>query len=176
VARLWRKLTSRRLLAVIGPSGVGKSSVLRAGVVPATPDGWGVIMCQPGEAPFAALARALVPEFAGDADAVAGLVGAAGGEATVAALIRWRDRYDQVLLIVDQFEELFTLNPPEVQEPFALSLRRLADEAGVHVLLVMRDDFLYRCHALEPLQPIFEDLTPLAQPTETSLSGRGAER
>jgi len=34
VAQMWRKLTSRRLLAVIGPSGVGKSSMLRAGVVP----------------------------------------------------------------------------------------------------------------------------------------------
>ncbi len=35
VAKMWRKLTSRRLLAVIGPSGVGKSSFLRAGVIPA---------------------------------------------------------------------------------------------------------------------------------------------
>ena len=47
VARMWRKLTSRRLLAVIGPSGVGKSSFLRAGVIPAKPEGWSVLVCQP---------------------------------------------------------------------------------------------------------------------------------
>ena len=43
--------------------------------------------------------------------------------------------------ILDQFEELFTLNPPEVQERFAELLGRLALEADVHVLLSMRDDF-----------------------------------
>ncbi len=39
-AAMWRRITSRRLLAVIGPSGVGKSSFLRAGVIPAAPPGW----------------------------------------------------------------------------------------------------------------------------------------
>ena len=58
VAHLWRKITSRRLLAVIGPSGVGKTSFLRAGLIPGAPEGWGTLICQPGEAPYAALARA----------------------------------------------------------------------------------------------------------------------
>ena len=88
VAKMWRKLTSRRLLAVIGPSGVGKSSFIQAGVIPARPEGWGVVVFQPGEAPFAALARALVPEFAGDIEATAQLVdirdGGSGGSDGVA--------------------------------------------------------------------------------------------
>ena len=41
VAQMWRKIMSRRLLAVIGPSGVGKSSFLRAGVIPASARGRG---------------------------------------------------------------------------------------------------------------------------------------
>ena len=53
--------------------------------------------------------------------------------------------------IVDQFEELFTLNPPEVQERFAELLGRLALEADVHVLLSMRDDFLFYCSQLREL-------------------------
>ncbi|MHC4933895.1 MAG: nSTAND1 domain-containing NTPase, partial [Planctomycetota bacterium] len=169
VAKMWRKLTSRRLLAVIGPSGVGKSSFLRAGVIPARPEGWGVLVCQPGEAPFAALARALVPEFAGDIEATAQLVDIRDGDRAVAMVSRWRDRYGQALLILDQFEELFTLNPPETQERFATTLRRLVDDADVHVLLSLRDDFLHRCHKQRPLVPVFEDLTPVGQPDTEAL-------
>ena len=71
--------------------------------------------------------------------------------------------------MVDQFEELFTLCPPEAQARFAALLGRLAGEAGVHVLLSMRDDFLMRCHEHEALAPVFAELTPLGP-----LGGRGA--
>ena len=82
---------------------------------------------------------------------------------------RWRDRYQQVLLIVDQFEELFTLNREDEQRHLAGVLRRCVADADVHVLLAMRDDFLHRCHAHEPLRPIFEDLTVLEQPGAEAL-------
>jgi hypothetical protein len=62
---------------------------------------------------------------------------------------------------VDQLEELFVLNAPEVQARFASFLGRLAEEADVHVLLSLRDDFLFRCGEQECLRPIFQDLTPL---------------
>ncbi|MHC4934225.1 MAG: nSTAND1 domain-containing NTPase, partial [Planctomycetota bacterium] len=133
------------------------------------PEGWGVLVCQPGEAPFAALARALVPEFAGDIDATAQLVDIRDGDRAVAMVSRWRDRYGQALLIVDQFEELFTLNPSDTQTVFSEFLRRLVDDAEVHVLLAMRDDFLYKCHHYEPLRPIFDALMPLEQPNADSL-------
>jgi WD40 repeat protein/DNA-binding winged helix-turn-helix (wHTH) protein len=135
---LWRKITSRRLLAVIGPSGVGKTSFLRAGLLPATPEGWGTLICQPGEAPFGGLARALVPEFEGDAEAIAQLIDIGDEAVAMGVVSRWRDRHDQALLIVDQFEELFTQNSPEAQASFAGLLSRLATDAGVHVLLSMR--------------------------------------
>jgi len=169
VAQMWRKLTSRRLLAVIGPSGVGKSSLLRAGVIPARPEGWGVVVCQPGEAPFAGLARALVPEFEGDREAISKLVYLTEPGETVAIVGRWRQQQDQALLVVDQFEELFTQNSPEAQASFAGLLRKLVDDGDVHVLLSMRDDFLYRCHGHDPLRPIFEDLSALEQPNAEAL-------
>ncbi len=40
VEELWGRIRSRKLLAVIGPSGVGKTSFLRAGVIPARPEEW----------------------------------------------------------------------------------------------------------------------------------------
>jgi len=49
VEAMWRKLHRPHLLALIGPSGAGKSSFLRAGLVPAMPEGWRHILCQPGE-------------------------------------------------------------------------------------------------------------------------------
>ena len=169
VAQMWRKLTSRRLLAVIGPSGVGKSSFLRAGVIPAKPEGWDVVVCQPGEAPFAALARALAPEIEGDREAISKLVHLTEPGEEVSTVSRWRQQNDQALLVVDQFEELFTLNPPEVQERFAELLARLARDADVHVLLSMRDDFLYRCHDHDALMPIFSELTPVKVPAPEDL-------
>jgi DNA-binding winged helix-turn-helix (wHTH) protein/WD40 repeat protein len=169
VARMWRKLTSRRLLGVIGPSGVGKSSFLQAGLIPAKPEGWRVVVCHPGDAPFAALARALVPEFAGDTEATAMLVDVSNGDRAYGLISKWRDRHDQALLIIDQFEELFTLSPPASHTPFTRLLRRLAHEADVHVLLSMRDDFLYHCHAHDSLGPIFAELWALDQPTVESL-------
>ena len=48
VEALWRKIEQRNMLAVIGPSGVGKSSFLRAGVMPAAPNGWGTAVLEPG--------------------------------------------------------------------------------------------------------------------------------
>jgi len=169
VGQMWRKLTSRRLLAVIGPSGVGKSSFLRAGVIPARPEGWGVLVCQPGETPFAALARSLVPEFAGDIDATAQLVDIRDGDRAVAMVSRWRDHHGQGLFIVDQFEELFTLNPAEVQESFSEFLRRLVNDADVHVLLSLRDDFLFHVHDHPSLSPILDELTLLGAPSPESL-------
>jgi DNA-binding winged helix-turn-helix (wHTH) protein len=127
VAQMWRKITTRRLLAVIGPSGVGKSSLLRAGLITSAPEGWGTLICHPGEAPFAALARLLAPEFEGDTDAIGQLVDITDEGAALALITRWRERFDQALLIIDQFEELFTLNIAEVQARFANLLGSTSD-------------------------------------------------
>ncbi|MEJ2190666.1 MAG: winged helix-turn-helix domain-containing protein, partial [Acidobacteriota bacterium] len=167
VSQLWRKITTRRLLAVIGPSGVGKSSFLRAGVIPAAPDGWGTLICQPGEAPFAALARALAPAFEGDAEAFSKATDFQ--QNALHLFTRWRQQNERALVIADQFEELFTLNPDDVQQRFANLLGALAREADIHVLLSMRDDFLYRCHSHDALGPILENLTALRQPSPDAL-------
>ena len=83
----------------------------------------------PGSNPALGLARALTPELAGDAEAIADLLSGvaeltqAGQEdRVVSALTRWRQRQADALVVVDQFEELFTLNPPETQERFAALL------------------------------------------------------
>ncbi|HEY7816916.1 MAG TPA: winged helix-turn-helix domain-containing protein, partial [Vicinamibacteria bacterium] len=142
VEALWNRIETRRLLGLIGPSGAGKSSFLKAGLLPSRPQGWRVVFLTPSSAPSAALSRAMLTETSDARDSA------------------------RTLLVVDAFEELFTLNPPEVQKEFAESIGRLAAdrEADVHVLLSMRDDFLFRCHDHEWLAPVFLDLTPLGPP------------
>jgi len=115
----------------------------------------------PGNRPFPALARALVLELSSDPETLQRLVGAATNDERVAALGRWRRQHGEVLLVVDQFEELFTLNPGEVQEDYAALLGRLASEADVHVLVSLRDDFLMRSQEQPPLRPILGELTAL---------------
>jgi WD40 repeat protein len=161
VKALWQRLQCRRLLAVIGPSGTGKTSFVRAGVIPAAPEGWRCLWVTPGDRPFAALVRALVPELSNDPETLQRLVGAETADELLVALGAWRRRHGEVLLVVDQFEELFTLNPGEVQERFAALLGRLASEADVHMLFSLRDDFLMRSQEQSPLHPILADLTAL---------------
>ncbi len=169
VEAVWKKLQRASLLGIIGPSGAGKTSFLQAGLLPAAPSGWRHVLVRPGSSPFVALAQALVPELSGDPEAVRELVEMERPERAMAAVGRWRARHPQVLLVVDQFEELFTLCRPEVQTGFADLVGRLALETDVHVLLAMRDDFLFRCHEHPGLRPIFSELTPLGPPTGSGL-------
>jgi len=158
---LWERLRARPLWGVIGPSGAGKTSFVRAGVVASRPEGWAAIVCAPGAAPFRGLGQALVPELAGDVEAMQRLLSVDDPAVAFDLVSRWRKGHAEALLVVDQLEELFTLNAREVQERFAGLLGRLAREADVHVLLAFRDDFLMKCADHEPLARVFESLTPL---------------
>ncbi len=169
VAALWVRIRARRLLAIIGPSGAGKTSFLRAGAIPARPDDWAAIACTPGTAPQRGLGQALGPALAADHEALSQLAGFEDPDTAFALLARWRQAHGDALLVVDQFEEVFTLNPPEMQARFATLLARLATEADVHVVLSLRDDFLMRCHDQACLAPIFAEITPLGALTRQSL-------
>jgi WD40 repeat protein len=169
VEEVWKRLPHRHLLALVGPSGAGKSSFLRAGLIPAKPGGWAYLICTPGDAPFVALGQALVPEVSRDTDAMRQMLRFEDADVAVGLFRRWRSDHGEALVIVDQFEELFTLNPPDVQDRFSSLLSRLVLEADVHVLLSIRDDFLLRCQEHEALRPVFSDLMPLGPPTGDAL-------
>ncbi len=177
VEQMWRKLEGpARLIAVAGPSGAGKTSFLSAGLVPHAPPGWSVIRCTPGAAPISALAGALATEIAGDAEAVKLLLRFHEPEVATKLVARWRRRHDHTLLIVDQFEELFTLNSPEIQRQVADLLSLLVLESDAIVLLSLRDDFLFYCHQHEPLRPALADLTMLGPPEGEAAAGPWCNR
>ncbi len=170
VEQMWRKLEGPpRMLAIIGPSGAGKSSFIAAGLVAHAPPNWGIIRSTPGTAAISSLARVVARETAGDPDAVELLPRFGDAEVAVRVLGHWARKNTHALVVVDQFEELFTQNGIEEQRRFAELLRRFVLEGNIHVLLSMRDDFAAACNVHEPLRSIFHELTVLDPPTGGNL-------
>jgi serine/threonine protein kinase len=154
VTRVVGRLASQPLIAVVGPSGVGKSSFVRAGLIPALKReaAWETIVVRPGRMALAALAGMLTPllgqrQDPGFAAAVAQRLVAEPGY--VGTVLRWRAHETQtrILLFVDQFEELYTLVPdPRERAAYVACLRAAADDPSspVRVVLSLRSDFLDR--------------------------------
>jgi len=169
VERLWRRLEHRTLLAVIGPSGAGKTSFVRAGIVASRPPGWATVVTTPGTSPLLALGQSLAPSLAHDVDALPRLLSFENVAVAYDLVVRWRKQHRHALVVVDHFEELFTQCPPSARTDFASLLGRLSAEGDVHVLLSLRDDFLMSCQELPPLLPVFDSLIPLAPLDEGGL-------
>jgi formylglycine-generating enzyme required for sulfatase activity len=158
-ARLLDAVLKRSLVAVIGASGSGKSSVVQAGLIPALrrqrPPAatWDVAVFTPGERPYHRLATALVPLLEPEvSDEVERLAQAeklgdrlARGEikleATVQRLLEKSLGTDRLLLVVDQFEELFTTVQGETRAPFVNRLFEALAHAPLSVVLTLRADF-----------------------------------
>ena len=169
VEAVLKKLKRPRLLGLAGPSGAGKSSFLRAGLLPVLPATWTAVITTPGTRPFQALAQTLLPHFAQDMAAMQDFLRFEEPDVSTALVTRWRRRHEHALLIVDQFEELFTQNPKDVQAAFAALLGRLVLEADAHVVVSLRDDFLIHCHGHEALAPILSELALLGPLAENGL-------
>jgi serine/threonine protein kinase len=138
-------LRQHGFVVLLGPSGSGKSSLARAGVLPAVVDGalgarparWQSAVLAPGRDPRAALVAALAPFVPGAAEL--------GPEALLGALAeRAAARDTGTILLVDQLEELATIAAPEGRA-FALAFLAGAAELGlpgVRVLAAARRDLL----------------------------------
>src|SRR5262249_33845414 len=141
----------RRLVAGVGPSGIGKSSVVRAGLVPALRDGalpgaapWLVTDMFPGAYPYEELAAALLRVAVERPDDLVEEL--ARDELGMRRIVkRILPPRSELLLVVDQFEELFTQTADEERRRrFLAGLNALADDphSRARVLVTLRADFL----------------------------------
>jgi DNA-binding SARP family transcriptional activator len=137
-----------RLLAIVGPSGSGKSSVVRAGLLPAVrasaaadESTWRIATMVPGTAPFRELAAALAESGHRAAPAA---VERAETTGHLSPLLEGALRGHRLLLVIDQFEELFVRVDEEVGDRFVRGL--VAALAAPHDLvgvITLRADMLH---------------------------------
>jgi WD40 repeat protein/serine/threonine protein kinase len=151
VHRLEEAGETARFLAVVGPSGSGKSSVVRAGLVPALrrgalegSDRWYVIEVLPGSDPFRELETALLgvaveppPSLLED------LRGNALGLVRAAERVL-PDPDAEILIVIDQLEEVFTLVTEEDERTRllqSLTAAVLEPASRIRIVATLRADF-----------------------------------
>jgi WD40 repeat protein len=158
------RLSSRRLSSVVGVSGCGKSSLIRAGVIPvlrigaapSLPRRWRISMMTPGADPLKSLAVAIggAPDWPTN---TFDLVDHARSELHSG---------ESLLLVVDQFEELFRFRSESMAVDggnaaclFASLILSAADqrEVPIYILLTMRTDFLGECAQFRGLPEALND-------------------
>jgi WD40 repeat protein/class 3 adenylate cyclase len=183
-------LATTRFLAVVGPSGSGKSSVVRAGLVPALRGGaldgserWRLVQMFPGAYPLEELEAALL-KAVDDAPASVIELLEDGELGLVRALKRiLPDDGSELVLVLDQLEEVFTLVEDEERRVHFLALleRAVTDpHSRLRIVTTLRADFydrplLYSGFA-ELLRDYVEALVPLTPDEFERAIARPAER
>jgi len=182
VDRMVDRLSATRFLAVLGPSGGGKSSLVRTGLLDALDLGlasaagsrWRIAHMHPGGAPMRNLATALLKtrdDKTPEAQEVDYLVPFLHrGPRAVSEWAGGGNLPDgwNLLILVDQFEELFRYGDyaeSEEAEEFVAMLLESASAANprLHVVLTMRSEYLGACSLLPGLAERVNDgiyLTP----------------
>jgi formylglycine-generating enzyme required for sulfatase activity len=151
ISAVTERLRTDAVVIVTGDSGVGKSSLLRAGVIPAIIDGalgagrsWETLTMIPGRRPLAALAAAL-----GDPTLAARIL---DDPENMPRELQKRAGDKSLLLFVDQMEELVTVADAEEVAAFDAGLARISEGVpGVRLITTVRADFLSRIAALPRL-------------------------
>jgi energy-coupling factor transporter ATP-binding protein EcfA2 len=175
---LLARLGRRRLVAVVGASGSGKSSLVRAGLLPALQRGylpsagsaWRIAVFRPGHTPIVNLTNALLsafpPQSAISSDDLSRLLAGSSLGLVAAAERLLTNDHSSVLIVVDQFEEIFRFrsmpSTPEAEEDAIDCVSLLLGAAGqsdvpVYIVLTMRSDYLGDCARFSGLPEALND-------------------
>ncbi len=160
IAQLTSAVQQHSLVAVVGASGSGKSSVVRAGLVPELRKSrervWEIVTMVPTDRPIHALAAVLMPFLEPDRSetdrlietnrlAEAFLQGTVKLREVVDRVVAKQPGTDRLLLIADQWEELFTLCKDEVaRRCFIDNILEATATTRLSAVLTLRGDFFGR--------------------------------
>jgi len=154
-----------RFVTVTGPSGSGKSSVVSAGVLPQLRSRrpprlvWDAVVMQPRKHPWRSLASVFVPlleptlseidRIRASGKLAEALLAPGGITNTIERLLRKSRGTDRLLVVVDQFEELFTLTDDSVARDFVRALLEASRNAPLCILATLRSDYYGKAIALD---------------------------
>jgi WD40 repeat protein len=182
IAALTRRVRSQQVVVVVGPSGVGKSSLVQAGLIPALGDSWSVVLVRPGQDPWLRLAASLLRAQYGIG---ANVTRAAceeeivrlreGGLESVAEFMRSQDR--RLLVVVDQFEEALTGDgdpDPALLDLLLPQVERLPRTA--RVVLTLRSDYQPILQSIPGFHPRLNDRLYLLSPLTRQQMSDAVER
>lgn len=158
--QLLEAISNHRLVAVVGASGSGKSSVVRAGLTPRLRGSkspiWETATLVPGDRPLHALAAALLPLLEPEMSEVTRLgeinrlaeqflYGNIALRDVVERVLAKQPGTERLMLVVDQWEELFTLTQEESnRRRFINAILEATDKSRLSVVLTLRGDFFGR--------------------------------
>ncbi len=184
VQRLLESVHERTMVAVIGPSGSGKSSVIFAGLVPALrpEEQWIIVPFRLSSEPFLGLASALLPYLEPELSEIDRLVetqkfaralanGKLALSAVVTRIVKKSATATKLLLVTDQFEELYTLCPdPQLRQNFlkilfaTIEQQPFQRDPNFSLLFTLRADFLNQALAFRPLADAVQDAALMLGP------------
>ena len=175
IAQILDKLTQTRFVAVFGPSGFGKSSLVMAGVLPSLEAGfvrapagsnWLIAIMRPGSQPFVRLAESLADPLLKDnpehpystlpkQEALFKIQATLrNGPLGIVDLLNEAPLTERtsLLVLVDQFEEIFRYKQEGGDRESAAFVALLIESARqaeypVYIIITMRSDFLGHCTA-----------------------------
>ncbi|MGC3944719.1 MAG: ATP-binding protein [Chryseolinea sp.] len=158
IGELKARLVSSNFLAIVGSSGTGKSSLVRAGLIPQLEKegNWLIAVSRPENSPIANLAVAINQDhvLGGREDVYEtkytrmNLDYSSRG---VLDSLKQSKRKEKLLLVIDQFEEIFRFKDEEENRDESLRFINLLLTAAnettskVYIIITMRSDFLGRC-------------------------------
>ena len=181
VADMIATLLSSRWLAVVGPSGSGKSSAVRAGLLPALARGalpdsasWASSVCAPGPQPLVSIARAVVEGAGGEVGSTAERLGEQPWATLAEDLLGDR----RLVLVVDQFEELWTsCSPADRARVLDLLVDAASDPRGrLLVVVCLRADYYGHAAGHSAFAGLLSESQVLVAPMTTSELRAAVER
>ncbi len=182
LARLGEEGEAARFLAVVGPSGSGKSSVVKAGLLPALrrgalpgSDKWFVVEMLPGARPLEELEIGLLRIAVNPSVGIADQLQRDERGLLRAARLALPSEDNELLLIIDQFEELFTLVEDKGETAHFLNSLYTAvtdPRSPLHVVITLRADFYDRPLMHTDFGGLVEQRTQVVLPLTAEELGR----
>lgn len=180
ISRLKEDTMLANFLAVVGPSGSGKSSVIYAGLLPELRRGalegsrnWFFATMVPGSQPLQNLESALLSVATVALDDMTEKLSSSDGSLseTVTMMLDKTVQENGLLLFIDQFEELFTLVESEQirQEFLSLLTATIANpESNIRIIITLRADFYDKPLRYEEFGKLIQNRTEVILPLDSS--------